>query len=223
MFPDSISLSRSIARLTQTDRIRLVRGMLLALAASPGTRNELFETTRKRAHSETNIENCTIKYAVKGHTMCLNGFLAVTQISESTLRRHAASVSSSSEFELYDTKKYLGRKGKFSLQTTIAAAFLSRYSELHSLPCPRGRGSTEEESVRFLPSGMLRKEVYGAYKLAWKELSDAVVEDKDNLISPSEPLPSGNFTRSGQRIFKLFVFIREYLTSATSAQALKII
>ncbi len=60
--------------------------------------------------TDHDTENCTVRYAVKVYEMCLNGFLAITQISETTLRRRTVMVSSSAGIELYETKRFLGRK-----------------------------------------------------------------------------------------------------------------
>ncbi len=70
------------------------------------------------------------RYATKGSALFQSGFLAINQISPSTLHRHIKSVGRSAEFELCETNHCYGTKGQPSSQTIIFLAFLRRHAEL---------------------------------------------------------------------------------------------
>ena len=81
-----------------------------------------------------------------------------------------------SVFELQlDREKH--RCGRKLAQTTIASAFLSTYSEHNGKLCPLGRGTSEKEPLRVLPSSEICTSVYSSYKNEWSNLCHGAQEE----------------------------------------------
>ncbi len=183
-FPGSLDLSRSFASLPENERISVIRGILLALAAPPGNANELMARSGKNkkrsrdfSESENNKGYATVKYAIKGKSLCRMVFCAITQVSVRTVSRHASEVAKSSTVSCYTTNRSQSRSGIESLQTLIAISFLEKYSEDFGLPCSMGFGSHSVETTRWLSSGIQKKDVYETYTNQWTYLKDAIEFD----------------------------------------------
>ncbi len=198
LFDGRLDLSRSFASKNEVDRINIVRAILLAVASLPGEKNQLFESRKRKERDQSTASlsstaRTSVTFAMKGHALCRNGFLAITQISWGTLQRHASEVSSKMAVYLYATKRFKGKTGKMSIQTTIALAFLKRYSELHGLPCPRGRIFSDEEIRRYLPSGISKSVVFQKYQEQWSSLASCSVDHCDRLENFFAPLNKSGF------------------------------
>ena len=90
----------------------------------------------------------------------------------------------------------MNRYGKCSLQTHVAKAFLNRYAELNSLPCPTGRGSFEELPIRWLASNVTRAHVHAAYTNSWKPILDAAMDaSSENIQTPMDCLTKDSFCK----------------------------
>lgn len=103
--------------------------MLMELATAEGEENELFEKPRcykwrkmegrsQAATGDVIHRGSNIKVAILGRER--SGFMAVTQISQRTLYRHVADVTSSRTVKPYKTLHALGRSAKKSFQSTLA-------------------------------------------------------------------------------------------------------
>lgn len=94
----------------------------------------------------------------------LKWILAIMQVSHTTLQRHIAVISTAMSVDTFVSKRGINRIVQTSFQTDLAVAFLRRYSELHGLPCPRGRVASDVEQRRYISSGYLKKDVHDVYK-----------------------------------------------------------
>ena len=92
-----------------------------------------------------------------------------------------------------ETKNRGRRRGTISLQSVVATAFLGRFGQLHSMPCPTGRGSGDESCVRYLPSSTLPTEVYERYCDSWGDIMTAVMNGK--ITAGVEPMLKKSFLR----------------------------
>lgn len=195
-FPGSLELARSFGRLTQDERIDKLRTILLCLTAPPGVTNELFPSSkrsRKRQRDEGIASSVTTRYCLKGKAMCMNGFLAVVQVSKPTLQRHSKEVGSSHSCAYYETFRKSSREGSTSVQTKVASAFLHRYSELYGMPCPSGRASSNELSLRRLPSTTKPEDVYENYLSQWDTILSSAMESHYCAKRPVKPLKIDSF------------------------------
>lgn len=61
-----------------------------------------------------------------------------------TITQCALAAGQADSIELMETKTHGREKGSVSLNSIIATDFLKRYGELHEMPCPMGRASTDE-------------------------------------------------------------------------------
>lgn len=192
LFNGSLALSRTFSKIPEPKRIDYVRSMLLVLASPLGYPNELLKysaRSRKRAKTTeftegTELVYSSIRYALKGKPLCRNGFLAIVQLSSTTLHRHVSQIAPYMEFEPYVTERGAHMIGKTSVHTTIAVAFLRRYGDLHGLPCPRGSVDSDEDFRRYLPTGYLKKDVYESYKSGWESLRTGT-ESSFSYITPT--------------------------------------
>eukprot|EP00171_Calliarthron_tuberculosum_P005258 IDg5258t1 len=171
--------------------------MLLVLTAPAGESNELLlhsrhskKPRRERDDGRVDGADCyssiSIKFAIRGRHLCKEGFLAITQISERTLYRHAADVTTESTVQPYTTSRALGRQGKKSVQTIICLAFLSHHGDQFGLPSPRGTDFSETGVVRFLPSGQTKKDIYKIYETKWSCLVAASLCPSENDTGTKE-------------------------------------
>lgn len=84
-------------------------------------------------------------------------------------------------------------RGHIYPQTLIALAFLNRYGELNSMPCPTGRGSTDETAVRYLSHTVTVTDVYEEYRRRWPVISPHVTDKHGK--SPDQPLMKESFQK----------------------------
>lgn len=171
------SLSESFRLMSENVRVDTVRCMLLCITCPPGATNQLMETSpansderKKRRRDSEGRENCTTKYVLRGQRVCLNMFSAITHITPRVIQLHASDVSTTCTFSRYTTEHSDSRKGKKGANRIAVTAFLKRYSYMNGLPCPTGRGSTENDHVVLLPSDIAKIDVYVEYKRQWSDL-----------------------------------------------------
>ncbi|PXF49242.1 hypothetical protein BWQ96_01031 [Gracilariopsis chorda] len=104
------------------------------------------------------------RYAMRGKWVCQFGFAAIVQLNPQTVRGISSVVSNQETFSIQKNEHYRGRKGKQSLQTVTALAFLQRYAALNALACPTGRGSEDESTVQWISSDVRRQAVHDLYR-----------------------------------------------------------
>ena len=94
-FPGSLQLAHSIASLSQVEQVEKHRTILLCLNSPPAIQNDLClysKRERKRIRGGETGNGVTTRYCLKGYIMCVNGFLAVVQLSYATIQQHAGQV-----------------------------------------------------------------------------------------------------------------------------------
>lgn len=131
--------------------------------------------------------NSSVKYAMKGYRLCQNGFLEIIQLYPCTLQRHAADVSSKFSIEAYKKEQYNSRKGKFSVQTTIAVAFWDVIGTWMVSFAQKGEFSPMNNFSGAFLVALLKKYVYKEYEKNWAELTQGSVPVTDQ--SERIPLP----------------------------------
>lgn len=105
-------------------------------------------------------------------------------------------------------------KNKTSLQTEIAVGFLSRYSDLHSLFCPRGRIFSNVEERQYFSSGYLNKYVYTSYKSQQPFIRECTVSFFGESGCSEEPLSIQEFLKHGVCILDTLKFQNNSMTTA---------
>lgn len=131
----------------------------------------------------------------------MNGFLAIVQVSQSTLYRHEKEVGNSFSCETYDTQRSSVKQGSTSRQTKVASEFLPRHSEIHGMPCPSGRGSLEEIPLQRLPSTTVSQDVYEAYCHQWGHILPSAMEPGSRVKPPETPLALKSFKKTWRETF----------------------
>ena len=136
----SLELADSFRQIPENIRIDTLCCILLCLSSPPRISNELMESNteniearKRRRRSSEARSDCTIRYVLRGKTMCLSMFSAITQVSPRVIQLHAADFSSSNTFGRYENKHSSARKGKIGANRMIVIAFLKRYSEVNDL------------------------------------------------------------------------------------------
>lgn len=203
-FPGSLDLAISFASLNQKERIEKLRTILLCLTSPPEVPNSLFSTSqrnRKRSREMQRTHTQSTKYALKGYSMCIHGFLAIVQVSEATLFRHAREISDCYSVDKYETDRHLSRAGKFTVQTVTALAHLARYAELYGLPCPSARYSSIDGIVRFLPASISKLDVYNDYYDQWSTIMVAACKENPTHAAPKNPLVRRAFQKVWNQYF----------------------
>ena len=97
-FEGSLDLAQSFSKLNKVDRIDKLRTMFLCLTSTPGSKNDLFmcsDRNRKRLRNGDGGSVVSTKYCFTGNEICMNGFLAIVQVSRAILQMHAAEVGGS--------------------------------------------------------------------------------------------------------------------------------
>lgn len=83
-------------------------------------------------------------------------------------------------------------------------AFLGRYGDLNGMACPTGRGSANDEPVKFLPCDTTRNSVHVFYREAWQDFMDATIENSaTQRQKPDGPLTKDLFCKVGKQYYPL--------------------
>ncbi len=157
------NLARSFAQMPENIRIDSVRCMLLSLTSPPNEQNTLMTYSgqkRKQKRRSSESKYCTTRYAMRGKAICKSQFLAITQISPSTLSRDCIDVCSNDEFSRYEMNRDLFHKGKLGVNSLCVKAFLRRYATLNGLMCPKGNCSSSDDALTPLPPDTTKSQVY---------------------------------------------------------------
>lgn len=152
----------------------------------------------------------SIRFALRVHPVRRSLFAKVTAELLRALYAHDSSVFSTSTFRSYSSGRGKARKDCSSAQTKVASAFLTRYSELHGMPCPLGRGSEDGEPRRVLPSNSTVHSVHHSYLIEWKPLCTEALEHGliDVLPDVAVELRRIEVFSEGKRFL---LFLRNYL------------
>lgn len=195
-FPGMLELAKSFALLSETERGNALRAILLAITAPTGDINDLFcgdTSSRKRSRRTYEEANCTTRYCIRGNRVCRAAFSAIVQMHPRTVNRIGKAVANSERFQLADGAAKANRKGKLTVQSIVALAFLKRYGELNGMSCPTGRGSTEDNPIYWLPNDTTREGVFETYCTEW--LSILQGNNYEGIVLPTEPLMKNSFVK----------------------------
>ena len=142
--------------MTKSDRLTTLIAVLLVLASPKESSNEAHyshsSSERIQLSDGSNEQKNSITYFLRGQSVCRGVFITVFNISRSTFNHHCTEICSTTQFKPYSTKRGQNRKGAMSAQSFVTSGFLSRFSDLNGMTCPRGRGSFDDEPLRVLPS-----------------------------------------------------------------------
>ncbi len=155
--------------MNQSERINIVRGMLLSVTSPSGTINELRRSPR-------GTRCCTIQYAFQGRPVCLNVFSAIVNLSTETVTRHAQEVLSSTAVNFYTVNRSDSRKDKPAPQTVVLCAFLEQFSDTHGFPDPSPSALSRKNICRYLPSSFTYRSVYNLYLHDWNRIGSRAVQ-----------------------------------------------
>ena len=227
--------ARSFCLMSERDRSNAVKSMLFALTAGPDKSNDLRDVPdnarRKERLEKEGRRFATTYYALQGQRVCRPVFAAAVQVHPRTISRYARDVSLASTLELADGSNRGNRQDCLSPQSVIAIAFLKRFGDLNAMPCPTGRGSTDESAVRYLPSSMTVDDVYKNYEEQWETISPCVLDRNGKpppqpLFKPSfkkvwrERVPYLRFCRKGSDFCDTCTHLSHSIQTATCAETM---
>lgn len=191
-----MELTKSFALLTETDRSKFVRSMLLSMTSPEGVTNELLgghTASRKRTRRASEDAYCTTGYYIRGKPFCRAAFSTFVQMNSRTVNRLGKFVTSTESFHLAERASKPNNKGKLTVQSIVAIDFLKYYGELNSISCPTRRGSTEDESIHWLPIHTTRAHVHKNYRSEWEPILK--IKDYQGASLPTEPLMQNIFEK----------------------------
>lgn len=203
LFSRCSELSLSFGIMKQQDRTHAVRCMLLSLVPPRGTVNDLNEGIarlvdgrKKRRRLDCSKARVTTKYVLRGKRLCVNAFSAIVQLNPPTVSELSTVVLTNKEFTISEILHGNRRKGNRTVQSTAVLAFLDRHSDLHALSCPTGRGSVDENPIRWLPIDHSKAFVYDIYSDAWKDIVEAAFHVHTTVTEkPKAPLTKDSFCK----------------------------
>lgn len=195
--PDAEEQACAFAAMSERDRSTCMRSIMYALATKPGVENEL-KTAHSALGKRARLDDNEPKYpsaffVIRGKRVYRSIFGGIVQVHPRTVAKYAAEVAKARTLELMDPEKRGNRKGQLSQQSIIALAFLVRYGEMNAMPCPTGRGSTDETVVQYLPSSTTINEVYTEYMTQWHSISPCIADRVKQ--PPTQPLTTNSFVR----------------------------
>ena len=209
-------ISLSFAKLNELDRRNTVRSILFSLTSTSSEINELTinEIKRKRNlkkvagnisedHNNINLNTSTV-YSIKGKRVCQPVFSSIVQMHPHNIMSLAHEVGESTVLTVSNNEnRRKVRKGKTSLQTKVVLMFLKRYSEVHCLACPTGRGSQHNQPVMLLPAQTTKQVVYDNYKQEWEHLFDSLIDVNNGLKKTTFSYSKRLFLSGMEGTFKL--------------------
>lgn len=168
--------------------------MLLSTTSRSGEPNQLKdgqEQGKKRKRNTSNDVSSRrgdIQYDFLGRRIFLNAFSAIRSLSEKTIHRHANSISSDMNIEVYEMNRANSIAGKSSDQSIILCAFLIHFSPKFGLPDPRGSLITAKIMRQYLPSFTTCRSVTKNYCDDRKKVADAAFSAGITTKLPGKPL-----------------------------------
>ena len=101
----------------------------------------------------------------------------------------------------FNSERGIHRRRTMSDQSKVFCSFLTRYTELHSMLCPRGRSSEDEIPLLLLPSSTTYTAVYNECRQQWSTIASAAVVEKFITSEPNSPLLFQQFSRVSKEYF----------------------
>lgn len=206
-FPDYGSIAKQFRSMNVNERIITMRNIMFATTAPCDETNELSVYSRsiiakkRRRQNEDARGRSTMKYCIKGRSMCREAFAFLFSLDEKTVERHASKVANGNGFISYECKLSESRKGKYGIQRIVVLGFLTTFQNTYGLESPSGRGSGDEAPLILIPSNFTKVDVYDMYIDRWKEIiTAAMTYCKQNTV-PQNGLSYTLFIRMWVEMF----------------------
>jgi len=168
-FENKVSLhdfAASFHRLRELERRRLVQYMMYSFT----NRDEQRDTNKKRKLEKEGEDMSQTKartyvdYQVMGVRVCRGFFLRVVGCSQKLIENCLKSVAQG--IVVYETRRKGSKKetsNKKKYKRDSISLFLTHFGEREALPCPTGRGSTEDQPVLYPPLQFPKVRVHSIY------------------------------------------------------------
>lgn len=122
-------------------------------------------------------------------------FAHLVNLNHKIVKRQACKVANEKESRLYDFKHKIAHHASLGIQRIVLYCFLQVSSFSYELECLRGRGSSEDKSLRLLPCTWTKVYFHDRLVAEWEEILNAALYMKPHSTRSTNPIYNDLFVR----------------------------